>query len=45
MERDRVISDNLGVVGILGVVEGGSTFDAEWNASANYLMSERVLKT
>ena len=39
VERDRVIVDDLGVVGIPGVVEGWRTFDAEGDGSTNHLMS------
>lgn len=39
VERDRVIVDDLGVVGVPGVVEGWRTFDAEGDGSTNHLMS------
>ena len=45
VERDRVIVDDLGIVGISGIVEGLRTLDAERDGSTNHLMSGCKLKT
>jgi hypothetical protein len=37
---DRVVSDDLGVVRVPCIVEGGSAFDAKGDGSSDHLMNE-----
>jgi hypothetical protein len=39
-ERDSIIGDDLGGVGVPGIIEGGSAFDAQRDSTADHLMSK-----